>query len=300
MEPIGVPDMKLLTLSCAAIFCAGALVAAPLDVETSLSELKSMVEKKDAAQVKKLATEISIQVREEAAEAAPAAEADKAAWKTRVDRAKEVDLYTEYALYATAIQAEPADTVDLLATLEKQNPKSKYLEDAYAPYFVALTKTGAAAKINGIAEKALVNLPANTDLLLVLADSAYQGKRYDRAAALGNRLIAAAGKKAKPGVLAHAYFITGMSYYLQNSFVLADKTLRAGLPALKGADETTLGTALYGLCVSDYQHGRQSLNKAMMVEGAGFCDQSSKVKWSGAQQAWTSAHQIRTEAEARR
>jgi hypothetical protein len=165
---------------------------------------------------------------------------------------------------------------------------------------VALTKTGATAKINGVAEKALVNLPSNTDVLLVLADSAYQSKRYDRAATLGSRLIAATGKKPRPGVLAHAYFITGMSYYLQNSFVLADKTLRAGLPALKGADEVTLATALYGLCVSDYQQGRQSLNKAMMVEGAGFCDQSSKVKWSGAQQAWTSAHQIRTEAEARR
>jgi len=160
--------MKLFTLSCAAIFCVVPLLAAPLDIETSLAELKTLVEQKDPVQVKKLATEISIQAREEAAEAAPTADSEKDAWKAKVARAKEVDLYTEYALYATAVQAEPAVMVDLLATLEQQNPKSKYLEDAYAPYFVALTKSGSAAKINGIAEKALVNWPGNPDLLIVL------------------------------------------------------------------------------------------------------------------------------------
>jgi hypothetical protein len=292
--------MKLFTLSCAAIFCVVPILAAPLDIETSLAELKTLVEQKDPVQVKKLATEISIQAREEAAEAAPTADSEKDAWKAKVARAKEVDLYTEYALYATAVQAEPAVMVDLLATLEQQNPKSKYLEDAYAPYFVALTKSGSAAKINGIAEKALVNWPGNPDLLIVLADSAYQAKKYDRAANLGNRLIAAAGKKARPGILGHAYFIAGMSYYLENNFVNADRTLRAGLPSLKGGDEATLATALYALCVSDYQQGRQSLSKALMLEGANYCDQAAKLKSPVAQQAWTNAHMIRTEAEQRR
>ena len=133
-----------------------------------------------------------------------------------------------------------------------------------------------------------------------LADSAYQAKKYDRAATLGNRLIAAAGKKARPGILGHAYFIAGMSYYLENNFVNADRTLRAGLPSLKGGDEATLATALYALCVSDYQQGRQSLSKALMLEGANYCDQAAKLKSPVAQQAWTNAHMIRTEAEQRR
>jgi hypothetical protein len=292
--------MKLLTLSLAAILGASLLPAAPFDIETSLSDLKGAVDKKDTPTVKKLAGELSAEAREAAKEAAPADATEKDAWKSRIDRAKEVDLYTEYALYATAVQAEPAVMVDLLATLEQQNPKSKYLEDAYAPYFVALTKAGSASKINGVAEKALVNWPGNPDLLLVLADSAYQGKKYDRAATLGTRLIAAAGKKSKPGLLAHAYFITGMSFYMENNFVSADRTLRAGLPSLKGSDETTQATALYGLCVSDYQHGRQSLNKALMLEGASFCEQASKLKSPVAQQAWSNAHMIRAEAERKR
>jgi tetratricopeptide (TPR) repeat protein len=262
--------------------------------------LKTLVEKKDPVEVKKLATEISIQAREEAAEAAPTADSDKEAWKARVARAKDVDLYTEYALSATALQSEPAAMVDLLSTLEKQNPKSKYLEDAYRPYFAALTKTGAAAKINAVAEKALVSFPANPDILLFLADSAYRAKKYDRAATLGNRLIAAAGKKAAPGILGSAYFIAGMSYYLENSFANADRTLRAGLPYLKGGDEANLAYALLGLCVSNYQQGRQSLSKGMMLEGANFCDQAAKLKSPVAQQAWSNAHMIRTEAEQKR
>lgn len=305
--------MKLLTLSLAAILGAGLLPAAPFDIETSLTDLKSAVEKKDPAAVKKLASELNVQAREAAAEAAPADATEKDAWKSRIDRAKEVDLYTEYALYATAAQADAEVMVDLISTLEKQNPKSKYLDDAYAPYFVALAKTGSSAKISSVAEKALANLPSNSDVLLVLADSAYQGKRYDRAAALGTRLVAAATKKAKPegiaaadwerkksGMLGHGYFIAGMSYYLQNNFGIADRNLRASLPYLKGGDEATLGTVYYGLCVSNYQQGRQTLNKGMMLEGANFCDQSAKLKSPVAQQAWSNAHQIRTEAEARK
>lgn len=302
--------MKLLAISFSVILSAGLLPAAPLDIESSMRGLKEAVEKKDAAAVKKLAAEVSIQAREAAAEAAPADDSEKEAWKSRVDRAKDLDLYTEYALSATALQSEPAVMVDLLADLEKQNPKSKYLDDAYGPYLVALTKSGAAAKVNAVAEKALANWPSNPDILLVLTDSSYQGKRYDRAASLGTRLIAAVGRKAKPegvaaadwerkkaGILSHAYFIAGMSYYLQNDFGNADKTLRASLPYIKGGDEATQATALYALCVSDYRQGRQAMNRALMLEGAGFCDQSAKLKSTVAQQAWTNAHQIRAEAE---
>jgi len=305
--------VKLHTLTCAAILCAGSLLAVPLDIEGSLAELKTLVEKKDSVEVKKLATEISAQAREEAAEAAPAAAADKEAWQSKVARAKEIDLYTEYALSATALQSEPAVLVDLIATLEHQNPKSKYLDDAYAAYFVALTKSGAAAKVPAVAEKALANFPSNPDILYVLADAAYAGKRFDRAAAFGARLAAAIAKKAKPeGMPAadwdkkksltsgYAYRIAGLSYFQQNDYFNAEKNLRPSIPFLKGGDEGTLATVLYCMCVSDYNLGRQGLNKAQMLEGANYCDQAAKLKSPVAQQAWTNAHNIRAEAERKR
>ena len=291
--------MKLCALSCVGFFCVVPLLAAPVDIEAALAQLKSFVEKKDPAQVKKLATEISLQSREAAAETAPDSAADKAAWQSRVGRAKDLDLYTEYALYATAVQAEPATLIDLLATLEQQNPRSKYLEDAYGPYFIALTKTGAAAKVPAVADKALGHWPNNSDILLVLADSAYQAKRYDRAATLGTRLSAAAGRKAKPegvpaaewdkkkaAILGHAYFIAGMSYYMQNDFFNTDRNLRPALPYIKGGDEATYANTLFCLGVADYNLGRQTLNKRMMLDGAGYSDQVAAMKSPLARQAW--------------
>ncbi len=302
--------MKLLTLSFAAVLSACLLPAAALDIDASLKDLKDAVEKKDPATVKKLANEISVQAREAAAEAAPADASDKEAWTSRIARAKDLDLYTEYALYATAIQTEPAVMVDLVATLEKQNPKSKYLDDAYGQYFVAMAKSGAAAKVNAAAEKALVNWPANPEVLYVLTDAAYQGKKYERAASLGTRLIAAVAKKPKPegvaaadwekkksGILSHAYFIAGMSFYLQNDFFNTDKNLRPGLAYLKGGDEATLANALFYLGVADYNLGRQTLNKQLMLDGANYSDQVAKMKSPLAQQAWSNAHKIRAEAE---
>jgi hypothetical protein len=292
------------------MFCAGVLVAAPADLETSLAALKGAVEKKDAAQVKQLASEIHVEARDAAAEAAPTDQAEKEAWQARVARAKEIGLYAEYALYATAVQSEPAVMIDLVSTLEQQDPKSKYLEDAYAPYFLALRKTGSAAKIPGIAEKALVNWPFNQDILLVLTDMAYQAKRYDRAASLGVRLTAAAGKKAKPegiaaaewekkksALLGHGYFIAGMSYYLQNDFFNTDRNLRPSLPYLRGGDEETLAQTLYCLGVADYNLGRQTLSKQLMLDGAKFSDEAARMKSSLSQQAWSNAHKIRAEAE---
>lgn len=302
--------MKLFALSCVALFCAGALVAAPADLETSFAALKGAVEKKDAAQVKQLASEIHIEARDAAAEAAPTDQAEKDAWQVRVARAKEIGVYAEYALYATAVQSEPEVMTDLISTLEQQDPKSKYLEDAYAPYFGALRKTGSAAKIPGIAEKALVSWPFNSDILLILTDSAYQGKRYDRAASLGARLTTAVGKKAKPegvaaaewekkksALLGHGYFIAGMSYYLQNDFFNTDRYLRPGLPYIKGGDEETLAHALYCLGVADYNLGRQTLSRQLMLDGAKFSDEAAKMKSSVSQQAWSNAHKIRAEAE---
>ena len=49
-----------------------------------------------------------------------------------MDYGKEVDAYTEYALYAVAVKSPAAGMVDLIGALEAQNPKSKYLDDGYA------------------------------------------------------------------------------------------------------------------------------------------------------------------------
>ncbi|HUB33872.1 MAG TPA: hypothetical protein VMA31_12610 [Bryobacteraceae bacterium] len=284
--------------------------AAAADLDSSYQALKDAQAKKDPAEVKKAATEAYAAAQEVANEPAPqsTAAADQDAWKKRVAYGKEVEEAAEYALYATAIQAQPAEMVDLMATLEKQNPKSKYLDQGYATYLYALAKTGAEAKVPTVVEAGLKNFPDNPDLLMVAANSALEHKQNDRASAYAKRLIAAAGKRAKPegvdaaewekqkaGFLGRGYWIAGMVSAQKNLYVDADKNLRASLPYVKD-DKSMEAGALFYLGVVNYQYGKMTLSKARLLEAAKFSDQCAQIEGPYQQQAWHNAQAMKTEA----
>jgi uncharacterized protein HemY len=301
--------MYLSVLSLAGLLFVSPLTVAADDLETSLQALKDAVAKKDAAEVKKLALETSKLAREVASAPAPQNPADKDAWAKRTAYGKEVDVYTEYALYSTAVASEPETTIDLFATLEQQNPKSKYLDCGYAPYFLALTKTGAADKIIAVAEKALASLPNDPDLLLILADSAISKKQAPRAGAYAERALTALRSHAKPEVLSaaewdakkstalgRAYWVAGMVHAERNEFYAANQDLRGALPYIKG-QSAMLAAAYFFLSLANYNLGRQSLNPAQVREAANFSELCSKIPGPYQQQAWTNTSLMRAEAD---
>ena len=87
-------------------------------------------------------------------EPAPKSADEKKAWEERVAHAKSAQSYVESVFYTLSVDASPEVVVDLISILEQQNPKSKYLNDAYGSYLAALSKTPAADKAQAIAEKA--------------------------------------------------------------------------------------------------------------------------------------------------
>ena len=280
--------MKLSVLGCAILLIAGPLVAQ--DFESSYNSLKEAVEsKKDAAEVKKLAAET-----DELAKKAIAAGGDTA-------RAKEVDVYTEYALFAAAAYATPAQAVELLAALEQQNPKSKYLDEGgYERYFYALGQSGGSAKVAAIADKALANFPNDGDLLMVAAQNALAKNQTDRALSLGNRLIAAVAKEKMPeGMDAGAWekkkalelgtghYVAGVASAAKQQWYQADQHLRASLPTVQGTPSMA-GFAYYYLGVANYNLGKQTMNKAKVLEAAKFSQQAASVR--GFPQAQEAAH----------
>ena len=304
--------MKLSALSMAVFLLGAPVLAVADDLEGSFQQLKDAEAKNDAALVKKLGAETCKLTREAEAEPAPDEASGKEAWDSRIKYAKDVEIYTEYALYALAVKSEPATTVDLIATLEQQNPKSKYLDDGYASYLYALSQTGATAKIPAVAEKALTNFPDNPDLLLFLADHAYSSKQIDKAGGYATRLVAAMGKRAKPEGVAQAdwdkkksvalgsgYWIAGEVAGERNQYAAANRNLRAALPYIKGND-ARMGPALFYLGVANYQLGKMTLNKKQMLEGADFSDQCAKITGPLAEQAWKNSAAIKKEAAAMR
>lgn len=300
--------MRLSALALMVFLFAGPDLPASDDLENSFQSLQEAQAKKDAALVKKLAAQTCALARKEAAAPAPQSDEEKEAWTKRVTYARGIELHTEYALYSVAVQGPAPTTVELLSALEEQNPKSQYLQEVYARYFLALAQVGASAKIPAIAEKALAHFPDNEDLLLVLADTALTRKQNDRALRYASQLVAVLGKHPKPeGIpaaewqrkrtvsLGRGHWIAGLCQSQLNKYADADQSLRAALPFLEG-DDSRLAAALFHLGVANYHIGRQLNNKARVLEAAKFSDRAAAIKSPYAQEAWRNAHIMRTEA----
>jgi hypothetical protein len=292
----------------AIVLLAGPVVATADTLEEKFQRLQDAVAKKDTAAVKKLFQEVYPLATAESCATAPEDADEKEAWTNHVAQAKAMLVSAEYALLSATAGAPPATTVDLIVTLEQANPKSTYLDAAYGPYQVALSQTGAAAKVPAVAEKALINFPENEDLLLVLADTALTRKQPDRALTYANRLVGVLSKHPKPdgmsaaqwehkrnASLGRGYWISGVIQGERNQYVASDKNLRAALPLIQG-NESMMAPALFYLGSVNYQLGKMTLSKARLVDGAKFSDQCAAIDSAYADQARHNAQVMKNEA----
>lgn len=297
------------TLIClAGLLFAGSGLAVPDDLEDSYAKLQSAVTSKDAAQVKELAPKVCAMARELAAKPAPQEESEKTAWGKSVKYAKEVEVYTEYALYSTAVQSPPAVLAEMWEMLEAQNPKSKYLGMGYGPYLVALSQSGQAAKIRGVAQQAIKNFPNDMDLLLVMADWDMSHNQTASAGVHAERLLgvlskgpqgsvsAADWERKKSQAMGRAYWIAGMAHMAKGEYNLADVDLRNALPLIAG-QEAMLAGAYFQLGVANYHLGRQALSFRQVQEAAAFSDKAAAYRGPYQDQARVNASAMRREAE---
>ncbi len=259
------------------------------DLESTFQRLKEAEANRDAGQVSALAADVF----------------ELAAGEQFAD----VRLRAEYALYSTALAAKPEDTIALLSTLERLNCRSKYLDAGYSTYFLALQRTGQAARIPTVAQAALKNFPDNEDLLLVLADAAMARNQTARAASYAERLIGVVAAHPKPEgyaaqdwarkrdlVLGRARWMAGVAHSEKQQYGDADKDLRAALPLVKN-DGAVLASTLFHLGVANYQIGATMLDKARVLEAAKFSDQAAAIPGPLSQQAWRNAHAMRQAAQ---
>lgn len=300
--------MRLSLLSFAFLLSAGATLVVADDLGDAFRNLQQAESKKDAAGVKKLAVETYRLARQETSASAPESAEEKDAWAKRIAYLREVEVRTEYSLFATAVGVPPATTVDLLSTLEQLNPKSKYLDQAYSLYMQALNQTGAASQMLVVAEKALAHFPDNEDLLLVLADSARNRKQNDRALSYADRLVAALSKHPKPegmsaadwerkrnAALGRGYWIAGMVHLEKKDLFDGDRDLRAALPLIKGNNAMLIST-LVQLSLVNYQLGGILRDRQRVLEASRFSDQAAAIPGEHALQAWRNAQAMRNEA----
>lgn len=263
-----------------------ALAIDPDNLDAAYNNLKAAEGKKDPDLIKKWA----VQTTEIARKTASSAKAGDEEEKNRADYARQVETYSEYSLYATALQStDPGKTVDLVETLEQLNPKSLYLPKVYGNYLSALRQSGQVDKAGSTAEKLADNNLANEDVLLIAADFNLQKKNQpDKVLLYSTKLIDALQSKTKPegvgeadwekkrqSISALAYWMSGITYSGQGKYEQADKSLRAALPNLK--DEQVRGIALFHLGFADYQLFKASKNIDQVQDALKYLEQSASI-----------------------
>jgi len=220
----------------------------PECVESAHQTLKAAEMKKDPDLVKKWSARTGELAQKVAASPQPSNPDDVENWKARVEYAKQVNTYSEYSLYATALQStDPKKEAELLEALQQRNPKSEYLAKAIDPLFVAYQRAGENDKALALAQQVFASGQPGEDMLLVLADDALKKKEADQVHTYTAKIVEVMNSKPKPEgvsdadwtkrkstILGLAYYMSGKEYYNQAKFAPADKELREALPLVEG------------------------------------------------------------------
>jgi len=238
----------------------------PECVETSQQTLKAAELKKDPDLVLKWSAKTAELAGKVVASPQPKDADEVENWKARVDYAKQVNTYTEYSLYAMALQtADPKKQIVLLEALQQRNAKSEYLAKANDTLFVAYQKTGANDKAVALAQQVAAAGQPSEDMLLVLADNALSKKDGEKVHAYSDKLVEIVNSKPKPDgvadadwtkrkntILGLAYYMSGKQNYNDVKFAGADKDLRLALPLVE-SNAALHAEVLYLLGYANYK-----------------------------------------------
>jgi len=254
------------------------------DMDAAYYALKAAVEKDDVAEAKKWSARTAESAHKILmSDKAPANDDDK----HQLEYAKEVNEYSEYALYVLALKAQPKEEVDLVDSLIKQNPKSQYLPEIATSYFAALGKAGESAKVCPAADKMAVD--KNAEAMLEAADCAWRGNRASSVLAYASKATEALNTRPKregvsdsefaaqkSALLGTAMFYSGIGNAMEMRWGLASKDLKAALPAMK-SNPGYYGVALFDLGLANYQLGKPLGDKAQMREGLKYFQESAGI-----------------------
>lgn len=264
----------------------------PADLEIAHESLKAAEAKKDPDVVIKWATKVSDAARKVAQTPKPSDEDAAEEWKTQVDFAKQLDVYTEYSIYALALQtADPRKKIQLIDALEQRNPQSQYLPQIANQRFLAYVQAGESEKAVALAEKILEKDQSNEEMLLAVADHYRAGKKEpDKVVALCTKALEVLGSKPKPEGIAEADWerrktqLSGRAHWMiglvqagRNNWTEADRALRASLPGIKDSPAMT-AEALFYLGLANFRLGEKECEKTRILDAYRFTQQSAAIR----------------------
>jgi len=267
------------------------LAANPADSEIAYAGLQSAVAKQDTGLIVKWAN-----ITNEAAKKAvklpkPADEDAEARWKYAVDFAQQIPKRCEYEVYTAALRSTDAATkLQLMDALKALNPQSEYAAQLDEQYFQAYRATNANDKAMEVAEKLAAANKANEDMLLLLANNAFEKKDADNTIKWATAVVellktkpAPQGvspedwEKKKNTISGISLWMIGMTYASNSNHPQTDSVLREALPLIQGNDALT-SHALFQLALANHRMGEKAGNVKLIQEAYTFFRQCSAVK----------------------
>ena len=218
--------------------------------------------------------------------------ASKAPARQPVDaEAKQLQAYAVYCLHTTALEIPDArERIALLREVEKLDPAGPFASSLPGEIYSAFIQLGENDHALEVAEAALRNDPANTDMLLAAAELHFRKEdARDKVVAYSRQLIDLLDKKGKPEnvseeewerkkarALGMANYMGGVSSSLLNQLGRADTMLRASLPFLK-ENPNMEATALYWLGLANY-HLAESGSRTRAMDALRFTERCAAIK----------------------
>jgi hypothetical protein len=259
------------------ILAATKLVAADAtDIEMAYAGLQAAVAKADNDLIAQWATATVEAGKKARATPEPADDQEIERWKYKISFSQpdQAPKRAEYELFAAVLRTQdPAGRVKLLDALTALNPKSEYLAQGPSFYFMAYRQMNQNDKALALAAQYAANNTADEDMLLLLANNAFEKKdqpgtiRYaDQLTALLKSKPAPAGAdpaawETKKGVTMGAgLWLKGMTHASQSHWKETDAALREAVPLLQN-NKDLLSHALFNIGLANYRMG--NLNEAL-------------------------------------
>ena len=264
--------------------------AAANDLDDAYQKLKDAQTAKDLDGVKKWATESAKLAKAEATGPKLEGYSDED-WPKRIDYAKGVGAFSEYALSSAAAEPglAPEKVVGLMDALLAINPKSTYIASATNAYMAALLKTGGADKQIEGATKVVQGNPNDEEALIVLADNLMAKNRPDQAYTYATRLVTAMKAKTKPegfsdedwnkrkaALISRGYYTAGVTGCMRQSWKDCDTNLRAALPMVSG-QPALAGPTYFYLGVANYQISKITTDRTKLQEALKYTQQAAAI-----------------------
>ncbi len=232
----------------------------PDHLEAAHQNLKAAEAKKDPDLIRKWSDRTSQIARKVMASPQPKEADEVDEWKRGVDFAKQLDTYTEYSLYAAALQTQdPRKRIELAESLGARTPKSQYSGQAAQIQFDAYRQLGDNARLLAFSEKTLQTDQSSEDMLAMVSNEYVEKKRDpDKVVAYSAKIVELMNTKPKPEGVSDedwarkkktlsglAHYMSGLAQYNQKKYSPADKELRAAIPLVEGNDQLKAATLFY-------------------------------------------------------